>query len=87
MALPPLLAGAVKLTVTWPLPAIAVPTVGAPGMVAGVTLLDAVDAAPVPFALVALTVKVNALPLARPVTVIGDTAAVAVNPPGLAVTV
>ena len=38
----------------------------------GVTLLEAVDAAPVPTALVAVTVKVYAVPLLRPVTVQGD---------------
>ncbi len=40
------------------LPAVAVPMVGAPGTVAGVTVFDAADAAPVPMALVAVTVKV-----------------------------
>jgi hypothetical protein len=58
IAEPPLLAGAVKLTVAWVLPGVAVPIVGAPGSVAGVTLFDAAEAAPVPAALVALTVKV-----------------------------
>ena len=58
MALPPLEAGAVKLTVAWPLPAVAVTTVGAPGVVAGVTLLDGLEAGPVPVELAAVTVKV-----------------------------
>jgi len=53
-----LLAGAVKLTVALLFPAVAVPIVGAPGTVAGVTLLEAADAAPVPTPLVAVTVKV-----------------------------
>ena len=46
MVAPPLLAGGVKLTVALALPALAVPIAGAPGTVAGVTLLDAADAAP-----------------------------------------
>ena len=61
IALPPLLAGAVKATVALALPAVAAPIVGAPGAVAasvGVTLLDAAEAALVPTALVAVTVKV-----------------------------
>jgi hypothetical protein len=58
MAAPPLEAGAVKETVAWPLPAVAVPMVGAPGTVAGVMLLDAAEAAPAPMLLVAVTVKV-----------------------------
>ncbi len=43
--------------------------VGAPGMVDGVAGGDAADAGPVPMALVAVTVKVYAVPLVRPVTV------------------
>ena len=58
MALPPLLAGAVKVRLAVVLPAVAVPIVGAPGTPAGVALLDAADAALVPIALVAVTVKV-----------------------------
>jgi hypothetical protein len=58
IALPPFELGTVKLTVAWALPATAVTTVGAPGTVAGVTLLDALDAGPVPIALVAVTVNV-----------------------------
>jgi len=58
MALPPLLIGAVKATLAWALPAVAVPTVGAPGTVNGVTLLEAAEAAPAPMVLVAFTVKV-----------------------------
>ena len=70
MAEPPLLAGALNVTVACALPAVAVPIVGAPGTVAGVTLLEAADAAPVPTPLVAVTVKVYAVPLVKPVTVI-----------------
>ena len=59
---PPLLAGAVKATLAWALPAVAVAPVGAPGTVTpavGVTAgLDAAEAGPVPTLLVAVTVKV-----------------------------
>ncbi len=58
MALPPLLPGAVKLTVACALPAVADTAVGAPGTVAGVTLLEAAEAALWPEPLVAFTVKV-----------------------------
>jgi hypothetical protein len=58
MGLPPAEAGALKLTVAVSLAPFAFTPVGAPGSVAGVTLLDAVDAGPVPTAFVALTVKV-----------------------------
>jgi hypothetical protein len=58
IAEPPLLAGAVKVTVAWALPAVAAPIVGAPGTVAGVTLFEAAEAGPVPTPLVAVTVKV-----------------------------
>jgi hypothetical protein len=53
----------------------------------GVTALEAADGALVPALLVAVTVKVYAVPLVKPVTVIGLEAPVAVAPPGLAVTV
>ena len=55
---PPLDVGAVQVTVAWPLPAVAATLVGAPGAAAGVTLLEAAEAAPVPAELVAVTVKV-----------------------------
>ena len=58
MGLPPFEAGAEKLTVACALPAVAVAPVGAPGAVAGVTLLEGLDAGPVPMAFVAVTVKV-----------------------------
>jgi hypothetical protein len=60
MAEPPSLDGAVHVTVAWPLPAVAVPMVGALGAVgaAGVTELDAADGGPVPTTFVAVTVKV-----------------------------
>ena len=53
----------------------------------GVTALDAADGAPVPAALVAVTVNVYVVPLVRPVKVTGEAPPVAVAPPGLAVTV
>ena len=58
MGLPPFEAGGVKLTVACALPATAVTAVGAPETVAGVTLLEGLDAIPVPIALVAFTVNV-----------------------------
>jgi hypothetical protein len=60
---------------------------GAPGIVAGVTLLDAADGKPVPFAFVAVTVNVYAVPFVRPATMIGLAAPADVMPPGLDVTV
>ena len=65
---PPSDAGAVQDTVASPSPATAVTLVGAPGTVAGVTELLAEDAALVPALLVAVTVKVYAVPFVRPVT-------------------
>ena len=87
MADPPLLAGVVKLTVALLFPAVAVPIVGAPGTVAGVTLLEAAEALPVPTLLVAVTVKVYDVPFVSPLTAMGLVAPVAVNPPGLDMTV
>jgi len=57
MALP-LAVAPLKVTVAWVSPAAAVTVVGAVGSPAGVTLLDAVDAAPGPVTLVATTVNV-----------------------------
>jgi hypothetical protein len=50
-------------------------------------LLEAAEAALVPIAFVAVTVKVYAVADAKPVTVNGDPAPDAVNPPGLDVAV
>lgn len=75
------------MMVACPFPAVAVPMVGAPGTVAGVTALLALDAVLVPFAFVAVTVKVYAVPLVSPVTVIGDEPPLAVKPPVFEVTV
>jgi len=73
--------------VAWPLPPTAVTPVGASGTVAGVTELLALDAELVPIAFVAVTVKVYATPLLKPVTVIGDEPPLAVKPPTFDVTV
>ena len=86
MALPPFDVGAVKDIVACALPAEAVPIVGEPGVVAGVTLLEAAEAAPVPVALVAVTENVYAVPLVRPVRVIGLAEPVVVTLPGEEVT-
>jgi hypothetical protein len=67
---PPSEAGAVKGTDACAFPATAVPIVGAPGTVTGVAELEAELAVPVPTAFVAVTVKVYAVPLVSPVTVI-----------------
>ncbi len=50
-------AGAVQVTVAEALPPVAVPMVGAPAVVAGVTGLDLAEAVPVPTLLMAATVK------------------------------
>ena len=85
---PPVFVGAVKLTVALPLLTVAEIPVGVPGAVAaGLTADDAFEAVPVATELVAMTVKVYAVPLVSPVTVIGDDAPVAVRPPGEEVTV
>ncbi len=84
----PFVAAAVKVTEAEPFPGVAVPMVGAPGAVAsGVAELEGVEAGPVPTALVAVTVKVYAVPLVRPLTVIGLVVPVPVKPPGELVTV
>jgi len=79
---PPFDAGGMKRNVTCPLPGTAALIVGAPGTLAGVTLFEGADASPVPIEFVAVTVKVYAVPLVRPVTVIGDAAPLATIPPG-----
>jgi hypothetical protein len=70
IGLPPL-AGAVQLTVADWFPAVAVTFAGAAGTVGavGVTEADGAEAEPVPTLLVALTVKVYAVPSVRPVMV------------------
>jgi hypothetical protein len=84
---PPFDAGGVKATETCPFPAVAVPTVGAPGALAAVTEFDGAEPVPVPTVLVAVTENVYAVPFVSPVTTIGDEVPVAVMPPGDDVTV
>jgi len=86
---PPLLEGAAHVTVICAFPGATDVIVGAGGGPVGVTAVDAAEAGPVPAALVAVTVNVYEVPLLRPVTVadVGVTDAVAVAPPGDAVTV
>jgi hypothetical protein len=78
------LAGAIQLTVAWRLPAVAVTPVGASGGPVGVTILDAVEAGPVPNALVAVTVNVYEVPLVSPLTtaLLAEPPAVPIIPPG-----
>ena len=54
----PLAAGVENVTVAAPVPAVAVPMVGAPGTAEGVAAADGAEAGPVPMALVAVTVNV-----------------------------
>ena len=58
IAEPPLLAGAVNVTVAWAFPAVAVPIVGAPGTVEGVTGFEAELGRLDPLTFLAVTVKV-----------------------------
>ena len=69
--MPPLSAGAAQLTVACVLPAVTLVMVGAPGTApsAGITGELGSEAVPVPALLVAVTVKVYAVPLVKPVTV------------------
>lgn len=61
---------------------------GKNGGATGVAELDEADGADeTPYAVVAVTVNVYAVPLLRPVTTIGEEEPLAVAPPGLAVTV
>lgn len=62
---------ALKLTVAWPLPPIALTETGALGAVAGVTELLVPDGVLVPTAFVAVTVNVYAVPFVRPPMTIG----------------
>ena len=85
IALPPSTSGAVNATVTWALPAVAMPMVGAPGALAGVTLFEGSEGALEPTPLLATTVQDTATPFVRPVTAIGEFAPVAVRVPQVAV--
>ena len=75
------------MIVASPLPRVAVPIVGASGVVAGVTALLAPDTVLVPIPFVAVTVNVYGVPFVKPVTVIGEEPPVAVKPPMFEVTV
>jgi hypothetical protein len=55
---PPLITGAVHVTVAWALPAVAETPVGALGTVAGVTMFDGNDGTELPLMLVATAVNV-----------------------------
>src|SRR5471032_1829 len=74
MALPPVMAGAVHLTVADALPATAVPIPSVPGTVStgaaavGVPEFDSAENNPVPTALIAATWNRTAVPLTKPVT-------------------
>ena len=87
IAEPPLDTGAENVIVASPFPRVAVPIVGASGVVAGTTELLVPEETLVPCALVAVTVNVYVVPFVKPVTVSGDEPPVAVNPPGEEVTV
>jgi hypothetical protein len=73
MALPPS-GGAVKLTAIWALAAATAGCAGADGTVLGITAADAGEAAPAPFAFVAVTVHVYDFPFASAPTTIGEPA-------------
>jgi hypothetical protein len=83
MAEPPLLVGAVHESATCAFPAVPVTAVGAPGTPTGVTPLDAVEKLPVPFALIAATLKKYVVPFARPVAVHAVVVDVVVQPGAL----
>ena len=95
MADPPVFAGSVQVTATcgllplgMPATAVAVPMVGAWATVAAVALEEGVEDGLVPAALVAVTVKVYAVPAVSPVVTEQEVVAEEhVAPPGLAVTV
>jgi hypothetical protein len=87
IAEPPFELGALNVIVAWPLPAVAMPMVGASGTVAGVIVFVTPDAVLVPTEFVAVTVKLYGLPLVRPVIVIGDEPPYAVKPPTFELTV
>jgi hypothetical protein len=88
IAAPPVVVGAFHDTTETPFaPEVAVTPVGAPGAAAGTAGADAVEAVPVPDALVAVTVNVYATPLVRPSTTHEVVEVVQILPPGLEVTV
>ena len=70
-----------NVIVAWPFPRVAVPIVGAPGAVNGITEFVALDAVLVPIAFVAVTVKLYVVPFVSPVTTTGDAPLYTTNPP------
>ena len=82
-------AGAVQETVIFSVPATTKTLVGASGAFAGVIELEASDALDAPFALLAFTVKVYAVPFDKPETIqeVVGALTVQVKSPGLDVTV
>jgi hypothetical protein len=87
MVAPPFDAGAANVIVAWPFPATAVGAGGASGLSAETKVLDGADGVPAPMALFATTVNVYGVPVTNPGTTIGLVLPVAVNPPGLEITV
>jgi hypothetical protein len=87
IALPPLNAGALKVTLAESTPAVTFVIVGASGTAEGVTLAEGMDAGPVPIPFVAVTLKEYAFPFVSPDTVIGLDTPVPVMFSGLEVTV
>jgi len=87
IAEPPLLTGAVKLTVMFPSPAVATTPPGAPGTSTSVNVFEAAELAPVPTLLVALTVHVYPTPRVIPAIVIGLAVPLTVISPALQLTV
>jgi hypothetical protein len=71
IALPPSF-GALKATVICWSPGSTVGCAGADGTVLGMTIADAGEAGPAPFAFVAVTVHVYDFPFVKPPTTIGD---------------
>ena len=84
---PPALAGAVQLTVAPLSTGTAVTAVGDPGEPSAVTAVDGAELGLVPAAFVAVTVKVYAMPLFKPVIPAAAYMDVTWRPPGDAVTV
>jgi hypothetical protein len=83
MALPPVKLGATKLTVALPLPRVTAVSVGASGIVYGVTL-TLPDASLSPEEFTAFTLQLYCTPLVSPVTLIGLAVPVAVIDPAAA---
>ena len=81
----PPVAPAVNVITAFVLPATAITDVGVCGIVFAVIEFELVDAAEVPKLLVPVTENVYAVADCSPLTVIGEDAAVPVNPPGVEV--